>query len=272
MVNTQLVKRINSLPPLPQTVSELEKAYADPNVDVKKIAKIVEQDPMVVADLLKTLNSAYYGLRKEISSVEQAVALLGMKAVKDLVVSLSLRNMLRSDLSPYGLSSEQLAKISQFQSILAEKWMRKLDASRADRARLLALLQEIGKIVIADELLMEDEGATFKAELDAGWDIREIERNFVDATTAEVSAAMLRHWEFEPIFADIIHWADQPNQADMDVKLDAWVLRVANEAVSVRDPLSEKNRKRALLIAQKGGYSTDDLQTILDELAERWNA
>jgi hypothetical protein len=83
---------------------------------------------------------------------------------------------------------------------------------------------------------------------------------------------MLRHWEFEPIFADIIHWADQPNQADMDVKLDAWVLRVANEAVSVRDPLSEKNRKRALLIAQKGGYSTDDLQTILDELAERWNA
>ncbi len=271
MINSQLVQRISSLPPLPQTVTEIERAYADPNVDARKVAEIVEKDPMVVADLLKLLNSAFYGLRKEITSVEQAVALLGMKSVKDLVVNLSVRNILRTNLSPYGISSEEFAKVSQFQSMLAQHYMKAVNPGKVERIRLMALLQEIGKIVIADELLREGEDATFKAELDAGWDIRETERNYVDATTAEVSAAMLEHWEFDQSIADAIRWADMPNQADGGMKEEAWVLRLASEAVSVRDPLSEKNRKRALNLAIKAGLPEEPLQEAMAELVERWN-
>jgi len=271
MINSQLVQRISSLPPLPQTVTEIEKAYSDPNVDVKTVASIVEQDPMVVADLLKLLNSAFYGLRKEITSVEQAVALLGMKSVKDLVINLSVRNMLRANLSPYGLNSEEFAKVSQFQSMLAQQWMKAVNPAKVERIRLLALLQEIGKIVISDELLREGEDSTFRAELEAGWDIRETERNYIDATTAEVSAAMLRHWEFAPSMADLIQWADMPNQADGDAKEEAWVLRIASEAVSVRAPLSEKNKKRAINLALKAGLPEEPLQEAMEDLTERWN-
>jgi len=272
MINSQLVQRISSLPPLPQTVTEIEKAYADPNVDVKKVAAIVEKDPMVVADLLKLLNSAFYGLRKEITSVEQAVALLGMKSVKDLVINLSLRNMLRTNLSPYGITSEEFAKISEFQSMLAQRYMRAVNPAKVEKIRLLALLQEIGKIVIADELLREGEDAPFRAELEAGWDIREIERNYIDATTAEVSGAMLRHWEFDAAITDLIQWADIPNQADGDAKEEAWVLRLASEAVSVRQPLSEKTKKRALNLALKAGLPDEPLKEAMEELTERWNA
>jgi HD-like signal output (HDOD) protein len=272
MINSQLVQRISSLPPLPQTVTELEKAYADPNVDVKIVASIVEKDPMVVADLLKLLNSAFYGLRKEITSVEQAVALLGLKSVKDLVINLSLRNMLRTNLSPYGLSSEEFAKVSEFQSMFAQRYMKEVNPAKVERIRLLALLQEIGKIVIADELLREGEDAPFKAELEAGWDIREIERNYIDATTAEVSAAMLRHWEFDDAIADLIQWADMPNQADGDAKEEAWALRLASEAVSVRNPLSEKGKKRAVNLALKGGLPDEPIVQIVEDLKERWNA
>ncbi|BDY12310.1 HDOD domain-containing protein [Hydrogenimonas cancrithermarum] len=271
MMNSQLVQRISSLPPLPQTVVEIEKAYLDPNVSSKKIATIVEKDPMVVADLLKLLNSAFYGLRKEITSVEQAVSLLGMRSVKDLVINLSVRNMLRTNLDPYGMSSETFAKISQFQSMLAERWMTRINPSKAERIRLLALLQEIGKIVISDELLREGEDAPFKAELEAGWDIREIERNYIDATTAEVSAAMLLHWDFDPYFSDLIRWSDMPNQADGDAKEDTWVLRIASEAVNVRDPLGEKSRKRALNLALKAGLPEAELASILNDLNEWWN-
>ncbi len=272
MMNSKLVERISSLPPLPQTVTEIEKAYADADVNVKAVAAIVEKDPMVVADLLKLLNSAFYGLRKEITSVEQAISLLGLKSVKDLVVNLSVRNMLRTNLSPYGISSEAFAKVSQFQSMLAQGWMRKIDASKAERIRLLALLQEIGKIVIADELLREGEDATFKAELDAGWEIRETERNYLDTTTAEVSAAMLAHWEFDSTTCDIIRWSDLPTQADADVRDDAWALRLAAEAVNVREPLSEKSCKRALNLALKAGYEQEGLAEVLDDLVQRWNS
>lgn len=272
MINSQLVQRISSLPPLPRTVTEIEKAYNDPNVNVKTVAGIIEQDPMVVADLLKLLNSAFYGLRKEITSVEQAVSLLGMKSVKDLVINLSVRNMLRTNLTPYGISSEEFAKVSQFQSMLAQRLMKAVNPTKVERIRLLALLQEIGKIVISDELLREGEDATFKAELEAGWDIRETERNYIDATTAEVSAAMLRHWEFDGTVADTIQWTDMPNQADGGVKEDAWVLRIASEAVNVRTPLSEKSRKRAVNLALKAGFPDEPLTEAMEDLAERWNA
>ncbi len=270
MKNSQLVKRISSLPPLPQTVTEIERAFADPGVDVKQIASIVEKDPMVVADLLRLLNSAFYGLRKEVTSVEQAVSLLGLRSVKDLVVNLSVRNMLRANLSPYAIDSEFLAKISQFQSMLAQRWMRAINPAKVEKIRLMALLQEIGKIVISDELLREEEDATFRAELEAGWDIREIERNYVGATTAEVSAAMLRHWEFDAQMADAIQWADLPNQADGDLKEEAWALRIASEAVSVRNPLGEKNRKRALNLAIKGGLPDEPLKEAMQDLSEEW--
>ncbi|WP_456404699.1 HDOD domain-containing protein [Hydrogenimonas sp.] len=272
MMNSRLVERISSLPPLPQTVVEIEKAYGDPDVNVKAVASIVEKDPMVVADLLKLLNSAFYGLRKEITSVEQAISLLGMKSVKDLIINLSVRNMLRTNLSPYGISSEAFAKVSQFQSMLSQEWMKTLDPQKTERVRLLALLQEIGKIVIADELLREGEDATFKAELEAGWDIREIERNYIDATTAEVSAAMLAHWEFDPVICDIIRWSDMPNQADVNLREEAWVLRIAAEAVNVRTPLGEKSCKRAVNLALKAGYDEEKLGTILNDLSQRWNS
>lgn len=270
MINAHMIERISALPPLPKTVTEIEKASADPNVNVKKIAAIVEQDPMIVADLLKLLNSAFYGLRKEVTGVEQAVSMLGLKGVKDLVISLSLRNMLRTDLSPYGIDSDTFAKVSQFQSMMAQRHMRHVNPAKVDRIRLLALLQEIGKVVIADELLREGEDATFRAELEAGWDIRETERNYVDATTAEVSAAMLRHWEFDPMMADLIQWADQPNQADGDAREDAWVLRLASDAINVRDPLSDKSKKRAIALAKKGGLATEPLEEILDDLSQKW--
>jgi len=271
MVNSQLIEKINALPPLPKTVKEIEKAYKDPNVDSKKIAEILEQDPLIIADLLKLLNSPSYGLKKEVNNIEQAVSLMGMRSVKDLVLNLSVRNMLRTDLSPYGISSEMFAKISNFQSFLAQFLMRKINPQKVDKIRLQALLQEIGKVVIADELLLEGEDTTFRAELKAGWDIRETEKNYMDVTTAEVSAAMLGYWKFDQAFVDGIKWADIPSQADEALKDEALILRLASEVVNVSEPFSDKSKKRAINFVQKLGLSVDLFENIFEELTERWS-
>jgi len=271
MVNSQLIEKINALPPLPKTVKDIESAYEDPNVNAKKIANILEQDPLIIADMLKLLNSPSYGLRKEVNSIEQAVALIGTKSVKDLVVNLSVRNMLRTDLSPYGISSEKFAKCSHFQSFLAQSLMQKINSKKVDKIRLQAFLQEIGKVVIADELLLEGEDATFRAELQAGRDIREIEKNYMDVTTAEVSSAMLSYWQFVQAFVDGIKWAEIPSQADEEFKDEALILRIASEAVNVIEPLSDKSKKRAINFVQKLGLSIDLFESIFKDLTERWS-
>ena len=271
MVNTNLIEKINSLPPLPKTVKKIEEAYKDPSVDAKTIADILEHDPLVVADLLKILNSPASGIRNEVKNVEQAVALMGMKAVKDLVISLSIKGIFKINLSPYGVSSGKFARISYFQNFLAQYLIRELTPVKVDTIRLQALLQELGKIVIAEEIISEGEEDIFRAEIEAGWSIREIEENYLDMTTAEVTAEMLKHWEFDQGFIDTIKASDIPSQADDSFKAESYILRIVSEVVNVAKPFSDESKKRAMVFVENVGIEKESFEYYFNDFKELWS-
>ena len=78
-------------PPLPQTLTEaLELMHTPERMEVKPVTEMVERDPAVVARLLQTVNSAYYGLQRSISSTKRAVVMLGPVAVTGLVVGMNM--------------------------------------------------------------------------------------------------------------------------------------------------------------------------------------
>ena len=271
MVNMGIIERIEALPPLPKSIKEIEEAYKDPNISAKEVAEIVEKDPLVVADLLRVVNSPASGLRREVTSVEQAVCLIGLKAVKDLVISISLRNLFKIDLSPYGTNSEKFARASYFQNFLAQYLIREISPKKVDSIRLQALLQELGKIVIAEEIIFQNEDEVFKIELDVGLDIRELERNYVDITTAQVTAQMLEYWGFEQTFVDGIRWSDEPNQATIEQKDEALILRIVSEIANVHKPFSEESRQRALPFVKKANISLEVFDYFFNDFKELWN-
>lgn len=78
-------------PPLPHTLTEaLELMHTPERMEVKPVTEMVERDPAVVARLLQTVNSAYYGLQRSISSTKRAVVMLGPVAVTGLVVGMNM--------------------------------------------------------------------------------------------------------------------------------------------------------------------------------------
>ncbi len=78
-------------PPLPTTLVEAMDLMNHPDsIEVKPVAAMVERDPVVVARLLQTVNSAYYGLQRKVNSVERAIVLLGPVAVAGIVVNMSM--------------------------------------------------------------------------------------------------------------------------------------------------------------------------------------
>lgn len=78
-------------PPLPQTLMEaLELMHRPERLEVRPVTEMVERDPAVVARLLQTVNSAYYGLQRSISSTRRAVVMLGPVAVTGLVVGMNM--------------------------------------------------------------------------------------------------------------------------------------------------------------------------------------
>jgi hypothetical protein len=87
---TSLVGSLRELPSLPQVFAELNLALARPSTTIDQVAQIVEQDVAVSAKILQLVNSAFFGLARDVSDRKTAVSCLGMSVLHDLVVTLEV--------------------------------------------------------------------------------------------------------------------------------------------------------------------------------------
>lgn len=83
----QLVRRLHSLPALPETVAKIRKLAEDPNTDARAVEKAIETDPGIVAKVISLANSATYGFQREVDTLEAATRLLGTRDIYNLVLS-----------------------------------------------------------------------------------------------------------------------------------------------------------------------------------------
>lgn len=267
-MNPSIVERIKSLPPLPKTLVDIQAICNKPDGSVGELAQVVESDPMIVANLLKSANSPLYGFGKEIASVSQAVSLFGMSMTRSVAISASVKKLLKIDMAPYKVTPDQFADISTMQASLINKWFAKIDPSKKDKLFLAALLQETGKIIIADEVLQGDESAQFESEISATHNIAQIEYAFVEETTASVTAAIFKFWGFDDELVNMIFYSDQPQKAPEDIKVLAYALNIVKSAIPVNAPLGGTSIAIALKKAQDAGFDHEILEDEIDTLLE----
>jgi len=102
-----ITEKIDKIPPLPDTVVEIENICNNENSTVQDIVKIVEIDPILTAKILKVANSPYYGFTSKITNITDAVALLGINTILTFAMETALKNQFQKiDLTPYSLSVE----------------------------------------------------------------------------------------------------------------------------------------------------------------------
>jgi len=263
-----IVSSIKSLPPLSKTIAEINRVYVDSEAGVVEMAKVIEKDPMVVANLLKAANSPLYGFAKEIKNVTQAVSLFGLSTTRSIAIGNAVRKLLNVDMEPYGISSEKFAEISALQAALALRWFKKLDKAKAEELHLMAFLQETGKILIASDIIKEDETTPFKSEIETTNSIAQVEKSFVDTTTSVVSAMIFKHWKFDEEFVEAIKYADYPTQAPQEVSEYAQALHIVKTVVPVNKPLTEQSIVFGLQKADKLGFDHELLEDSIDEMLE----
>ena len=248
-----MIDSIKSLPPLPKTVIDMQRVCNDPSSSIADLTKTVEGDPMIVANLLKAANSPLYSLRREINNVTQAVSLFGMSMTRSIGLGNSVRKLLNVDMEPYGISSERFAEVSSMQAILVHKWFNPIDRIKADKLFMAAFLQESGKIVIASDIIQEELVTNFKSEIETALDISIVERSFVDATTAEVSAAIFTHWNFDRDFIKMIEFSDAPLKAPEEIKEFSTVLNIIKTLAPINNPFGERAIIHGMKKAQDAG-------------------
>ena len=264
----EIAERIKSLPPLPKSFHQMSLICQDPNASVNDLARVVEEDPMMVANLLKVANSPLYGFRREIKNVVQAVSLFGMSTTRSLVLDMSIKKLLHVDMAPYGITPEEFASISSLQSSLMLQWYGKIDASKVDLLFLAALLQETGKILIADEIAKNNETFQFRSEIESCSNITDVERAFVRISSSEVTARIFRHWKFDKTMVEAIEYTDALGAASAAIRPYAVALKVVKTAIPLNAPLSERSINLALNLLEKEKFDKELFLGVITKLKE----
>jgi len=265
-----IVERIKTLPPLPKSFHQINEICSSENSTIDQLAKVIETDPMLVANLLKVANSPLYSFRKEIKSVLQAVSLFGMSTTRSLTTDISVKKLLNVDIEPYGIVPEDFVTISGLQSRLMREWYSKVDRTKVDILFLAALLQETGKILIADEIVKNDEVVQFKSEIQSTTNISSVEKMYVGTTTAEVTSKIFEHWGFDDVMVSSIHYADNYEEAPTDIKEYSLALKIVRTAAPINAPLSERSITIALNLIQKEGFDEGIFANAVEKIIENF--
>jgi putative nucleotidyltransferase with HDIG domain len=188
---TSLVGALRDLPSLPRVFSELKIALAQPSVSIQRISQIVEQDVALSAKLLQLVNSAFFGLARDVTDVKTAVSCLGISVLHDLVLTLEV---FRSFTSNEFVSVDYLEEFhhhAQLSARIAAGIVQKTQVSPA--VVLAALLHDVGKLVIAERTPAHFARALEQSRQE-NRPLYEIEERLIHISHAEVGAYLLSLW------------------------------------------------------------------------------
>src|SRR5438552_16235659 len=104
------LKKVTTISTLPEITSQIIKTVEDPKSSSAQLHQLVSHDPALVTRILKVVNSSFYGLPGQIASIERAIVLLGLNAVKNIAVAASLGQMFRGAKLCEGFTPKDLWK------------------------------------------------------------------------------------------------------------------------------------------------------------------
>ena len=264
-----VLRRVESLPPLPRTFVLIEEYRRDNEKEIDKLHNIISKDALIVTNLLRIANSAMFGFRSKIETPLRAISLLGINFTISIAISTSSQKILVNSLSPYGLTNDTFMNSSNMASVLASLWLEKIDEKLKDEIILPALLLDIGKFILSDLIVSEHLDKEFKIKIDEGIAIEDLEKEYFGFTSSFVTAKIFKHWRLNPNLVTSIEFVDDLENAPEEFKEKAKILDVIKTATCIKEPLSNNSIKKALEKAKKYGFDTKILENAILNLKQR---
>ena len=252
-----LIARVDSLPPLPESVLKIEKLFLTSSPDIDEVVKIIESDPSLTADILAKVNAPFYGFSRSIVSILQAVTLFGSTQIRSIVLSSSIQRNFDIDLSPYDISTSDFSKISTMQSELIFQWYMSVDIDIARSITPIAFLMEIGKVLIAKDVLENDKTEEFSNDINNYEDISYVENIHAMMTTAQINAIIFKHLNLNDIFSECMKYLDNEKEIPQNLKDMVIALQAVRKAVNIHNQLNEESIGNAITLLEKNSYNTD---------------
>jgi HD-like signal output (HDOD) protein len=190
-----LVVDTGKLAVLPATVVDLLRLLSDPLASAGQVQKVLDRDPAMTSNVLKISNSAFYGVRREIASVRDALVMLGNRRTATLGLATAMVPILRRDLKGYGMTRDQFWNHSLLTASASSEAARHLGMGPLQcEAFTAGLIHDIGLLVL-DPVL---------ADLGFNGEVRDpgTETQALGFSHCQAGALLAEHWGFPQILID----------------------------------------------------------------------
>jgi len=264
-----VLKRIQTLPPLPTSAIRVIALTKNPATSASELENVIAQDPALTAGMLRQANSAYYGYARRISSLQEAIVLLGFQATQGLAMASAVAPLLKIQLVGYEIEQDGLWKHSMITAMAAKTLCKRLNLPYGDIAFTAGLLHDIGKLVIA--IYVQEVGAYLMEKVAvAKLSYVELEEKIIGYNHATVGGFLAKGWNLPEDLVAAISYHHAPSNAKIYEEL-ASVIHVANGLASLLgvgggvdsflNPIQQETLDRLSL-------KESDLELIMSDLGE----
>ena len=197
------IKRLKDLPTLPTILMQCNKMLKNPNVSATELAKAIKSDPSISSKVLRLVNSAFYGLSGKISSVSQAIVILGFNTVRNIILSVSVFELLPKNEDFGGFQISKFWEHSIGCAVISKIFGQRLGMKDPEEVFTAGLLHDVGKVVIA-KLFREDFSTILKTTHKEKVLFLDAEQEVLGTTHYKIGELIAKDWKLPSMLTEAI--------------------------------------------------------------------
>ncbi|PLW68409.1 sensor domain-containing diguanylate cyclase [Pseudohalioglobus lutimaris] len=263
----EMVLGSNDLPSLPDVASRLLTLMSREDTELSDVADLISKDVALCSKVIKVSNSAFYNFPQQITSIQQAISILGTNAVRSLVLSFSFLSLNK----PKGTERfdfNQFWQRSLASAVSTKLILEQLPGVDAEQAFLAGLLQNLGELVLACTVPERFEAVL--EELEKGeQDQSAIERELLQLDHARVGYEVSHYWSFPPALSLPILYHHRPEECqsgDAEIRHYTSALYLSDLLVNIlySEKPQEYHRRFSAEARRIFKFTPDQVEIILD--------
>ena len=211
-LSLKLTAAVDGMPAFPKSVQKILELTRDVNCSPKDLVQVIDKDPVVTVKVLRVVNSAYYSLPKQITSINHAVVYLGFNTIKNLALSIAAIGMLPAK-NAAGFNGSQYLLHSLSTAGIAKQIALKMDDADPMDCFIAGLLHDFGKVVLAQFMPQEFKKALEISQLN-GASLHLALHEIIGSDHAVVGAMLVEKWRFPADLVETVRYQYSPGLND----------------------------------------------------------
>lgn len=198
-----ILNDVGDIVTMPEVTVRIIDIVEDPKSKMQDLHNVIRNDPALSSRILRVVNSALYGLPGQVASIDRAIVLLGLSAVKNIAIATSMTHMFTGESSVEGFSGKDVWNHSIAMAVAAKLAYAIRKRPGGDEAFLTGLIADLG-LLIERQAVMEPMAAAIEQFRADGGSFIETERQFVGTDHCALGMALAQKWRFpEPVCQSI---------------------------------------------------------------------